>query len=64
MSGDFETNGLLREAEGSHKAGEVCCENDEVVAAVYCENYYYYLIATSLTVMKGGILYVTKIFFH
>ena len=55
MPDDFESNALVREAEGIHKAGNYSLRTMSwLVSARYYENINYYdLIATALTFMKG-----------
>ena len=62
MPDDFESNALIREAEGTHKAKHYALSMMKwLVSARYYENVNYYdLIATALSFMKGSKLNVTK----
>ena len=62
MLDDFETNALMRNVEGIHKAGDFCLRMMKwLVSARFYENVNYYdLIGTALRYMKGDKLNVTK----
>ena len=62
MPDDFENNAIYRSANGIHRAGDYAIRIMKwMVRDIYVKNIYYYdLVGTALTYMKGEKIFISK----